>query len=1307
MLKHNDIISQLSERDKITLLSDLSKMSGELHERLDMPAVNVGNIEDFCANELPSPTAMANSWNMQLIGKVAQRSAKNAKLSGKNFLEIPGPKAKINPYRHALSEDPLLASAVSEEYLNAADREKIACGIRGFGILRDETEFLDEKPDAQFIHKYLTEPFSRLADNTECIAVLPEKDLADAAYNSVNFSLLKDIEAENICRGKYALYNSAATDKTVTYMQHGATLINGSALALESALNNYKKIQNGIVHGTATTEKLNEEVTSGKAISPDAVDLALDRLLDFAFDVNKISMTESCDNVDADIALRAMLESVVLLKNSNSLLPLKKHLKICAIGDIVKESETSFIDSLKDYIEAKGDSFIGYSQGYDIDRDRSPELILSAVNLAREADVVLLFLGLGAKRAKKAHKTRKISIPANQQELLYKLGTMKERIVAIMPPEASIDVAIPNNCAAIMHAPLNLSCSARAIAMIISGDFSPCGKLASTVYVNTDKEYIEYKTHRLRDRLKVGQFIGYRYYDTAGAPQEFPFGHGLGYVKFEYSKLKLSNGTATFTVKNCSKRAGSEIAQVYMGRTDTGVLRPEKELCAFTKIHLSPKEKKTVTLKFDIPKVFDPSSSTYTTEFGDYTVYVGSSLSDIRLQGSITDSSGEILSDNAHLSDYIHTKSNITKDNFKLEAAIPTMKRSIFNIVAGAVALALALILKMYCFFEGLSTGFLDWFSITLAGAGIVFFVVEAVRRSRIDAEEKHNLDKINEENFKEAEQISNYSAGQMFAEEFDMFSEDIAHEMEIHSTESDSNHFSYIDKEQSFEIAAREFELFAYERGVKFSHDAVRKLFASISASRLVVINGMLDEDFGKMMLMLSNYFETAPYIDTVDDTYLGSGRVLFNVDEYGNRTKTHVNLAVEAAGKVPQSIHFAALTNVKPENLPIYFNPFVNYAKNPLGACYIPVVNDKNIETSFYLPQNVWFVLNLAEGESADNLPDYIAEIATVNMMDILPCESAAQHSHVHPFSFYQLDYLSEKVSSKFSIDEDTWKKIDHLEEYVNDRAEFKIGNKMWLCLEKYAYVFMACGGDKDSAIDEAVSAKLVPTIMSVLKNVLSADDMNLSDTVEMILGEERAEACKALIYACELAAVRAAEEAYRIEEEALAAEQAEAEKMAEKLAEERAEAESLAAEREQSESDAFEILNISDIDDSENEEAASNEEGAATENEELGAEDTDVDGSENEDEITEVEEIQDKDEITEAEEIQDKDEIAEAEEIQDKDEITEAEELQDKDEIAEAEELQDKDEIAENEESENKEVVLEASEESDEESSQSEEQ
>ena len=326
------------------------------------------------------------------------------------------------------------------------------------------------------------------------------------------------------------------------------------------------------------------------------------------------------------------------------------------------------------------------------------------------------------------------------------------------------------------------------------------------------------------------------------------------------------------------------------------------------------------------------------------------------------------------------------------------------------------------------------------------------------------------------------------------------------------------MDKEQSFEAAARDFELFAAERGCQFDHATVKSIFASIAASRLLVVYGMGEAEFRRLMLLLTGYFETAVYLDRVDASYTDSESALFKPDGTGNRAKTHLFSAIESARNIKHAVHFAALDNVSAAELTQYFTPYISYVKNPFGNSHVTVTGERGGELSYYIPRNLWLVLNLAKGETPDKLPAFVAEVASCNHFSFSECKTEGQHSPVRKFSYYQLEHLSEKAVSKTSLPEEMWKRIDRIEEQVSRRTPFAMGNKLWLCLEKYAYVYVACGGDAADAIDRAAAAKLMAAALSALAALPRDDERSFGETVETILGEDRAEACKKLIKACE---------------------------------------------------------------------------------------------------------------------------------------------------------------------------------------------
>jgi hypothetical protein len=110
--------------------------------------------------------------------------------------------------------------------------------------------------------------------------------------------------------------------------------------------------------------------------------------------------------------------------------------------------------------------------------------------------------------------------------------------------------------------------------------------------------------------------------------------------------------------------------------------------------------------------------------------------------------------------------------------------------------------------------------------------------------------------------------------------------------------------------------------------------------------------------------------------------------------------------------------------------------------------------------------------------------------------------------------MEYLLEKFSSRSEVSELTWKKVDRLEAFAASHAAYSISNKLWLCLEKYAGTYMACGFEEGKAIDVAMAAKLVPSVIAALSGKLSGSDAGLFETIENIFGEDNVETCKDII-------------------------------------------------------------------------------------------------------------------------------------------------------------------------------------------------
>jgi beta-glucosidase len=1123
MLKHQTMIDQLSDHDKIRLLCDIGSLGDKDFKVLGLPEIKLGVQAYDAPSAFPSPMTLANTWDTGLVRAVANETLRSMAAEGVNLAVLPGANVRVAYGDKSLSEDALLSTTVAGEYLRAAEEHGVAACLSGFSLARQDMYMLDQEPGERFIREYLVRPYAMLTGKASCAAILTAKAQRDDACDAINATLTKSVLQDHAFAGIRPICEKANAESMIEHLQQGGIFFEGLDITLQAALQRYRHLKKKIEHGTATAEELQADLESGKAFSDEMLDAAVDRLIEFAYAVQRKGLLTAQNKEEVQrLALRAARESIVLLKNKGRL-PLKKKIRIGFVGDIAfTESEAegdSLIAACAEELNDRGFVIAGAERGYDIEEERSPHLISAALTLAAQSDVVIVFLGFGEERQKRLLKRTKVSVPANQQHLLDELGTHGAKVIAVLGGDYSPDVVLEQSCDAIVYASLDTPHSVQALVEVLTGEQNPCGRLANTVYLHSDEQYALARTYRRRDGIQTGPFIGYRYYDKAGYCPGYAFGHGLSYTEFTYSDLSVHGNKLTLTVANTGKRAGSEVVQVYVGAKHSRILRPKRELAAFAKITLAPHEKRKIELFFDIPEIYDEHTSAWITEKTTYTVDVGASIADIRLSCEITAGEREPEPDGKRLSDYIQSESNVLSDDYKLETRGKTMKKSLLHIVAGGVALLLAIILKLYCAFARVESLFLDFFAIALGVCGIAFFIMEAVYRNQAQKALQAENEKATNAHFEEAEKIPFYNAEEMFVEEFERANEEKKAESALHVESAEVEALMYIDKEQTFANAAQDFAVFAAEKGYRFAPEVVNRLFASLASSRLLLVRGMSDQQFSTLMLLLSNFFETSIYLDTVDESYISDDCVLYKPDGHGGKSKTQAHAALEDARRAPQHMHFAALRGVHLSSLSTYFSTYAAYAGNPSGNYGVKVtISTYNgfFDTTYFIPRNLWFVLNVAEEDAATRLPAMLYDTAACCTLPFEQGTPSGQHTMVRKFSYYQMDYLTERVSQAYQLNESLWKKVDRLEAFVNACAPYHIGNKRWLGLERFAFVYKACSGEEADALDEALAAKLLPSMMATVAGKMSAEDKSLAEAIDEILGEEHTEICHQVLRA-----------------------------------------------------------------------------------------------------------------------------------------------------------------------------------------------
>ena len=260
MLKHENIIKQLSVSQKLRLLCDIGALSEKEYRVIGIPRVKISYADEVCTDKYPSPYMLANSWNVSLAGEVAGEMAKVMASGDTNIVITPAAKVKLTPYGKALSEDACLSSEMSAAYIGAIEKKGMSSCVRGFSLTADEADSMDEKPHSRSIFEYVVKPYKLTAEkkNFKAVTVLP--DLHMENYRNVNSRLCAIASSGEVASGTFLICEKAGMTETVPCISGGAICLEGAPLALESALNRYNQILKAMKNGTAAENELEEKL---------------------------------------------------------------------------------------------------------------------------------------------------------------------------------------------------------------------------------------------------------------------------------------------------------------------------------------------------------------------------------------------------------------------------------------------------------------------------------------------------------------------------------------------------------------------------------------------------------------------------------------------------------------------------------------------------------------------------------------------------------------------------------------------------------------------------------------------------------------------------------------------------------------------------------------------------------------------------------------------------------------------------------------------------------------------------------------
>lgn len=622
----------------------------------------------------PIPLAEAASWDLQAIQKSAAIAAEEASAEGLNWTFAPmvdvARDARWGRVMEGAGEDPFLGSKIAVARVQgfqgndlAATNTILACAkhFAGYGFAESGRDYNTVDVSENTLQNTIFPPFKAAVDAGVRTFMNSFNELNGIPATG-NAYLQRDILKKEWNFDGFVVSDWGSINEMIA---HGYA--KDSKHAAEIAINAGSDMD---MESSAYVDHLVALVKEGK-VKESFINDAARRILKVKFELGLFDDPyRYCDEKREQSTvgkpefhegvLYMAKKSIVLLKNDNDILPLKKSgQKIALIGALANDktsplgswriaAEDNTAVSVLEGLQKYSGNQLTFSKGADVAVGRTQFIWETKINTtdktgfdeaitnAKQADVVIMVLGEHGLQSGEGRSRTEIDLPGVQQELLEAVYKVNPNIVLVL--NNGRPLAIPwaaEKIPAILEGWQLGTQSGNAIAQVLYGDYNPSGKLPMSFPRNVGQLplYYNYKNTGRPIMNEPESVFWSHYIDEKNTPQ-FPFGHGLSYSKFEYSGFELSSNAfakggsiqVSVNVKNTSNVIGKEVVQLYIRDLIASVTRPVKELKGFELIELQPNETKKVVFTINEKTIeFFTANRKWEAEAGDFKVFVGGS----------------------------------------------------------------------------------------------------------------------------------------------------------------------------------------------------------------------------------------------------------------------------------------------------------------------------------------------------------------------------------------------------------------------------------------------------------------------------------------------------------------------------------------------------------------------------------------------------------------------------------------------------------------------------------------------------------
>lgn len=687
----NGLIRQMTLQEKVNMIHASSSFTSGGVPRLGIPELvtsdgphgvrpehgrdwNLDNNILDSGTYLPTGVCLAATWNPKLGYDFGAVLGSEAAYRGKNVILGPG----INIIRSPLngrnfeyqSEDPYLVSRMVTGYVKGVQDQGISACVKHYAANNQELQrhFIDVQMSERALREIYLPGFKAALQEGGANTIMGSYNRFRGQWASQNYYLLTQILRKEWGFKGIVMSDWDAVNSTVQAFWNGMDLEMGTDLHMLPNPDYSKFFMGDTVVSLVKSGRLPQYLLDEK----------VRRILYVMFKTGMIDGVKKKGEYNTKAHQRTAAsiaeEGIVLLKNNNNILPLNKSntRSIAVIGYNAdrKQSMGGGSSQVRAFYEVTplaglrnqaGNAIqVSYAPGYEIKpgAGANTQMIADAVEAARKSDIAIVVGGwthgyryeVWKDNAYDAEDVDKpdMKMPFGQDELIKAVLKANPKTIVVLLGGGAIDMSQwVSNTPAILQAWYPGMEGGNALAKIIFGDINPSGKLPMTF----PKKLEDVPAHKmgefpgdtttLLEHYLDDIYVGYRGFDTWKIEPEFAFGHGLSYTSFEYSGLQLVKSgkqvIATFSIKNTGKRAGAEIAQLYVKEDNPSLPRPEKELKGFQKVQLAPGEQKkiSITLNADAFQYFDDIQNNWVMQNDSFTILVGSSSRSIQLSGKI------------------------------------------------------------------------------------------------------------------------------------------------------------------------------------------------------------------------------------------------------------------------------------------------------------------------------------------------------------------------------------------------------------------------------------------------------------------------------------------------------------------------------------------------------------------------------------------------------------------------------------------------------------------------------------------------